>query len=367
MDLESLTRYQLEQEAEKAGVKRVHDKTREQLIAEIGSGARSSRFGTARKLLGRAVKIARAFSERPEPSSSAPPRELDSIEPETTRFKRVDPNLVESKSEDKSEKAAAPTTKIKKVEPSANVAPTAKRKKVEDPAEAEAASVKAAEAKSATPTENTTEALRKKDKKKKKKKDKSKDSKDKVKAKKKDKSAKDGKEKVKAKKKERSIDEPVPTRTMARLLGAQGHPKRALAIYERLLKSSPNDSELAAEMNALKDKARSRGKRDDADPDGSEVVVVNAGEHRALISWTHEEQTEELIGLDAPKLSLKTVLIWTEAGRVMKRKHVHSIPATGEHVLELPATRVSVVASVGFAQLGTFRSVSHSDIVSICQ
>ena len=49
-----------------------------------------------------------------------------------------------------------------------------------------------------------------------------------------------------------ACDEPIRTRSMARLLAKQGHPKRALAIIEYLLARSEADAELRAEAEALR-------------------------------------------------------------------------------------------------------------------
>ena len=45
---------------------------------------------------------------------------------------------------------------------------------------------------------------------------------------------------------------------MARILAEQGHFKRALAIYARLLDREPADSELVAEASAVRAQARAR-------------------------------------------------------------------------------------------------------------
>jgi len=54
------------------------------------------------------------------------------------------------------------------------------------------------------------------------------------------------------------FEEPFPTLTMARILAEQGHFKRSLAIYARLLDDEPGDGELAAEANAVRAQARAR-------------------------------------------------------------------------------------------------------------
>jgi hypothetical protein len=47
-------------------------------------------------------------------------------------------------------------------------------------------------------------------------------------------------------------NEPIRTRTMARLLAAQGYRARALAIYEELIQRNPSDRELADEAAPLR-------------------------------------------------------------------------------------------------------------------
>jgi hypothetical protein len=48
-------------------------------------------------------------------------------------------------------------------------------------------------------------------------------------------------------------DEPIRTRSMAKLLAAQGHAQRALAIYAYLLAQNGNDPALQAEAAALRE------------------------------------------------------------------------------------------------------------------
>jgi hypothetical protein len=53
-----------------------------------------------------------------------------------------------------------------------------------------------------------------------------------------------------------AADEPIRTRSMARLLASQGHPARALAIYDWLLAANASDDSLRAEAEALRSTAR---------------------------------------------------------------------------------------------------------------
>jgi hypothetical protein len=53
-----------------------------------------------------------------------------------------------------------------------------------------------------------------------------------------------------------AADEPIRTRSMARLLASQGHPARALAIYDWLLASNGTDDSLRVEAEALRNTAR---------------------------------------------------------------------------------------------------------------
>lgn len=56
-----------------------------------------------------------------------------------------------------------------------------------------------------------------------------------------------------------SFEEPFPTRTMARILADQGHFRRSLAIYAKLIAERPDDRELSAEAEEVR--ARSRARR----------------------------------------------------------------------------------------------------------
>lgn len=55
-----------------------------------------------------------------------------------------------------------------------------------------------------------------------------------------------------------AFEEPLPTRTMARILADQGHYKRSLAIYANLLRDKPNDPELRGEADAVRSQSRAR-------------------------------------------------------------------------------------------------------------
>lgn len=55
-----------------------------------------------------------------------------------------------------------------------------------------------------------------------------------------------------------AFEEPLPTRTMARILADQGHYKRSLAIYSNLLRDRPNDPELRGEADAVRSQSRAR-------------------------------------------------------------------------------------------------------------
>ncbi|HSN84982.1 MAG TPA: hypothetical protein VLS88_20555 [Polyangiales bacterium] len=55
-----------------------------------------------------------------------------------------------------------------------------------------------------------------------------------------------------------TFEEPFPTRTMARILAEQGHFKRSLAIYGKLLRDQPEDAELSAEAEEVRMRSRAR-------------------------------------------------------------------------------------------------------------
>lgn len=53
-----------------------------------------------------------------------------------------------------------------------------------------------------------------------------------------------------------SFEEPFPTRTMARILADQGHFKRSLAIYAKLLRDDPGNLDLSAEADEVRSRSR---------------------------------------------------------------------------------------------------------------
>ncbi len=58
-----------------------------------------------------------------------------------------------------------------------------------------------------------------------------------------------------------AFEEPLPTRTMARILADQGHFRRSLAIYANLLRDTPNDPELRGEADAVRSQSQSTRSR----------------------------------------------------------------------------------------------------------
>ena len=154
--------------------------------------------------------------------------------------------------------------------------------------------------------------------------------------------------------------EPIATRTMARILADQGHCRRALAIYQKLLKDNPSDSSLCAEAQAVRDKNGKRAISRNDDP--NECVAISADENQAIVAWHVEESAIEratrLCG-DKAKLVLRTIVL-TEDNDEVQRK-INERPATHEgfYSFDLPS-RCRLIAAVGLRQDNHFVSIAHA-------
>lgn len=101
------------------------------------------------------------------------------------------------------------------------------------------------------------------------------------------------------------IEEPIRTRSMARLLAAQGHRERACAIYQELLEKIPTDAQLRSEADAVgrgqyegfENAERIRRACNAAPivlPETADLVRCEGGADEALtVRWTITEQGKE--------------------------------------------------------------------------
>lgn len=101
------------------------------------------------------------------------------------------------------------------------------------------------------------------------------------------------------------IEEPIRTRSMARLLAAQGHRERACAIYDELLKKIPTDAQLQSEAESVRRGQyagseyverirRARNAEPIVLPETADLVRCEGGADEALtVRWTITEQGKE--------------------------------------------------------------------------
>ncbi|NOY93689.1 MAG: hypothetical protein GXP55_21085 [Deltaproteobacteria bacterium] len=309
MDLETLDRDELERQAARAGVVAPHHKTRRQLIAAIaragGRSAASRTLDVARTLFGLAASVARSL----RPSLSLRP--LESADRRATRPLRPAVPVNPSAQRVTVRLKPAPTVEGQKPLPAT---PSSERVTLElGPRESPKPS--------ATPR-----------------------------------SAPD-------------LSEPISTVTMARLLDAQGHHKRAHRIYQELLHSRPEDPALRREMEGARSRAKGRrtqaAKRaDDAEAEGEALVALRVDATTALVSWELDDSTLDLsralLGRDAPLRARALVVFPSEQEFVAREVRTQDADREGYWVLsDLPPDAHTSVA-VGLELDTGFYSLAHA-------
>jgi len=171
-----------------------------------------------------------------------------------------------------------------------------------------------------------------------------------------------------------ALDEPIPTRTMARLLADQGHTRRALAIYRKLLREQPEDDDLREAIDRLEAGSRSRSARraaspstsDDDEAEGVEVVAVPVGVKSVLVAWSVSEEALREAGellADDGALEARVVVVRADAdGAVRREVRERPVKRSGEWLVRVYAG-ARVTAAVGLQRAGRFVSVAHAPVV----
>lgn len=171
--------------------------------------------------------------------------------------------------------------------------------------------------------------------------------------------------------------EPIATRTMARLLAAQGHPRRALAIYKKLLREQPGDASLEEEAAALgsrrarTSKTTTSVKASEEDDDShatGEVVFVRGPEGQLIVAWSlpkaAAERAQSILGpLGRP--TARVVVVRASSGGGVLRE-TFDLQAGDETLFEgegsIPAPPGSrVTAAIGLLAGERFVSVAHAE------
>lgn len=163
-------------------------------------------------------------------------------------------------------------------------------------------------------------------------------------------------------------EEPIVSVAMARLLAAQGHPHRALAMYETLLAARPGDPTLAREAEALLASARSHAPSETDDDDGlageNEIVAVRASERDLLLSWQVGDQRltrGRRLAPDADAIAVRLVLLQRGEGNLVRREERERVvERVGEWLVADVPKDAWVIASVGLRGNDRFVSLAHS-------
>lgn len=174
----------------------------------------------------------------------------------------------------------------------------------------------------------------------------------------------------------RDSDEPIPTRTMARLLHEQGHHRRALAILQNLLAQRPGDRELQADLEAV---GRSLGlahtpaaplnpgARAQPSPRAELVSMLLPGS-RVLLAWgLSDESLASAKSLGARGTLVARVLVHApgESGAVARSLTDKDVSAAGEWAIGPIASGSFVTAAVGFRDGEQFVSVAAAPVLDI--
>jgi len=162
--------------------------------------------------------------------------------------------------------------------------------------------------------------------------------------------------------------EPIPTRTMAGLLVAQGHRDRALAIYDHLVEAHPDDRGLRSEADALRETVPAGGQGADEDQDAP-VVAVAAGKNRLFLSWQVPaealDRARRILGGQG-EVRLRVMVTATNPDEVVATETVErrSIQSVGDWVITAPAGALCT-AAVGVAEGERFVCAAHAPTVAV--
>jgi hypothetical protein len=172
---------------------------------------------------------------------------------------------------------------------------------------------------------------------------------------------------------EPAAEEPIQTRTLARLLSSQGHHQRALTIYEALVAATPGDPSLAAERDACARRAREAGPAKKPEPPElvpsgpDEVVSVAVDPSSVLVSWEVSERgvarAERLLG-GAGELTARLVLVVADPAAVVRTEtRERRVERMGEWLVAGLPEGARTTASVGLKAGEAFVSIAHCPVL----
>lgn len=160
-------------------------------------------------------------------------------------------------------------------------------------------------------------------------------------------------------KKKGSYDEPIETRTMAKILADQGYRRRSLAIYKKLIDASPDDEGLRAEMRGVREAKKPSD--DDDDPERDECVAVRSHDH-AVVAWNVGDEAvaraARLCGAGAT-LVLRSIVLTTADGSVERHIAEQPVELSGEQAFDIERGQ-RLIAAVGLRREERFVSIAHA-------
>lgn len=164
------------------------------------------------------------------------------------------------------------------------------------------------------------------------------------------------------------VDEPIVSAGMARLLAAQGHTRRALAMYESLAVRKPDDAAIARELDALRKQTQSHAPVAEEDDDGlageDEIVAIRASESDVLLSWQVGDariaRGKRLLPA-AERMAVRIVLFHRGEGALIRREERERfVERVGEWLVADVPRDAWMTASVGLRHDERFVSLTHS-------
>ncbi|MCB9657605.1 MAG: hypothetical protein R3B40_06630 [Polyangiales bacterium] len=166
-------------------------------------------------------------------------------------------------------------------------------------------------------------------------------------------------------------DEPIPTRTMARLLHEQGHHRRALAILEGLVERHPEDPALHADLTSVR---KALGLTEPAqgakhDPQArAELVTMRLPDARVLLAWgLSEASLASAKSMGATGTLVARVLVHAPSGggTLARTLTDREVTATGEWAVGPVVSGSYVAAAVGFRDGERFTSVASAPVLEV--
>jgi predicted Zn-dependent protease len=164
--------------------------------------------------------------------------------------------------------------------------------------------------------------------------------------------------------------EPIKTRTMARVLLEQGHPRRALSILRKLVDEQPDNASLRDELQQAEQALQKDSEEDhqeDADPEQGEIVFVPLQAQQAIVAWEISEQriqkSAQWIGHG--KLTLQVVLVAPDkSALILSEVRKKTVTHQGAWWIESIPKDCQVTASIGIETQERFISLMHTQVMT---